>query len=70
MGRRIDSHVNLAVLAVAAVAIVVVSLLAAIPSAAAATSRAGGWSTVKDAASDQHVADLANFAVDAYNKKQ
>ncbi|CAI5519434.1 unnamed protein product [Closterium sp. Naga37s-1] len=70
MGRRIDSHVNLAVLAVAAVAIVVVSLLAAIPSAAAATPRAGGWSTVKDAASDQHVADLANFAVDAYNKKQ
>ncbi|CAI6007216.1 unnamed protein product [Closterium sp. NIES-65] len=70
MGRRIASHVNLAVFAVAAVAIVVVSLLSAIPSAAAATPRAGGWSTVKNAASDQHVADLASFAVDAYNKKQ
>ncbi|CAI5956290.1 unnamed protein product [Closterium sp. NIES-65] len=57
-------------LAFAAVAVVVVSLLSAIPSPAAATPLVGGWSTVKDAPNDQHVADLANFAVDAYNKKQ
>ncbi|CAI5457683.1 unnamed protein product [Closterium sp. Yama58-4] len=63
------SHVNHAMFAVAAV-VAVVSLLSAIPSAAAATPRTGGWSTVKDAANDQHVADLASFAVDAYNKKQ